>query len=221
MLGHFSKDGENIFLGFFRMVHAAISHTKIRFHERLNPKIPKPLRNPPESIPQNGKTPDGALAQLPPLRPPAPLLLPLHGGAPATRQNSPPPQPLAYGLPPCPPPRLTPSPHPLRFRSSARALTSFSFLSSFPHRLGAQEVQDDGHGRSGGWSSGLQGMPSDEGRVRQARRVPQCPGTVPRFVSLVCLLDGLVVGCAALIQVFGVPSLLEFLSRRIRSEIRC
>ena len=92
------------------MVHAAISHTKIRFHERLNPKIPEPLRNPPEAIPQNGKTPDGALAQLPPLRPPAPLLLPLHGGAPATRQNSPPPQPLAYGLPPCPPPRLTPSP---------------------------------------------------------------------------------------------------------------
>ena len=211
MLGHFSKDGENIFLGFFRMVHAAISHTKIRFHERLNPKIPKPLRNPPEAIPQNGKTPDGALAQLPPLRPPAPLLLPLHGGAPATRQNSPPPQPLAYGSPPCLPPILTPltSSFPLcltlallRFRSSARALTSFSFLSSFPHRLGAQEVQDDGHGRSGGWSSGLQGMPSDEGRVRQARRVPQCPGTVPRSVSLIWLLHGLVVGCAALIQVF-------------------
>ena len=132
MLGHFSKDGENIFLGFFRMVHAAISHTKIRFHERLNPKIPKPLRNPPEAIPQNGKTPDGALAQLPPLRPPAPLLLPLHGGAPATRQNSPPPQPLAYGLPPCPPPRLTPSPHPLTPFASAPPLALSLPSPSYP-----------------------------------------------------------------------------------------
>ena len=132
MLGHFSKDGENIFLGFFRMVHAAISHTKIRFHERLNPKIPKPLRNPPEAIPQNGKTPDGALAQLPPLRPPAPLLLPLHGGAPATRQNSPPPQPLAYGSPPCLPPILTPPPLLIPFVSHPRT-PSLPLLRSRSH----------------------------------------------------------------------------------------
>jgi hypothetical protein len=66
------------------------------------------------------------------------------------------------------------------------ALTFFSALSSSPLRVGAQEVQGDGHRRrgGGGGSSSRQGLPRYEGGVRQARRVPQRPGTAPVDVLL-------------------------------------